>query len=118
MLLEHGADMNVVGGEGAPRDVALRAKLPEMMTLLEKEGTVSPPAKVLHTAHPHRYAYDARSSGPHPSSIALTSCREAKIKGTQEEEKEEQGQKEEEGLLGGSELLGCGRTDDDDFCGR
>lgn len=37
MLLEHGADMTVVGGEGTPRDVALRAKLPEMMALLDKE---------------------------------------------------------------------------------
>jgi len=39
LLLEHGADMTIVGGEGTPRDVALRAKLPEMMALLDKEGT-------------------------------------------------------------------------------
>jgi hypothetical protein len=51
MLLEHGADMTVVGGEGTPRDVALRAKLPEMMALLDKEGKHS----LSHQPQPHTH---------------------------------------------------------------
>jgi len=44
ILLENGADMAIVGAEGTPLDVATRLKMPNMVSLLEKEGKQSLPS--------------------------------------------------------------------------